>query len=177
MMAEHYTYFKSNVVIRELARQGLFGNVYDGEGEYLHDLKELNEATPWRRQWQTGIAGVTYGTHSLGPILQWMPGDRVTRVCCADAGQRYGDPRGVAYAQTTPVLLCQTARGALIKIRVDMVSDRPHAMTNYALQSTDGCYESGRSGPCDQPKFGRARSSYYRFILQAGTDAGGASMP
>lgn len=152
MMAENYTYIKSNVALRELVRQGLFGTVYYAEGEYLHELKALNEATPWRRHWQTGIAGVTYGTHSLGPILQWMPGDRVTRVCCADAGQRYCDPRGVAYAQTTPVMLCQTARGALIKIRVDMVSDRPHAMTNYALQGTDGCYESGRGGPCDAPK-------------------------
>ena len=38
-----------------------------------------------------------------------------------------------------------TARGALIKIRVDMLSERPHAMTNYMLQGTQGCYESARS--------------------------------
>jgi len=152
MMAENYTYTKSNVLVRELARQGLFGEIYFAEGEYLHELKQLNEITTWRRQWQTGIAGVTYGTHSLGPILQWMPGDRVTRVCCADAGQRYTDPRGVAYAQTTPVMLCQTARNALVKLRVDMLSNRPHAMTNYSVQGTDGCYESGRGGPCDRAK-------------------------
>jgi predicted dehydrogenase len=152
MLAENYTYMKNNILIRELVRQGLFGAVYYAEGEYLHELKEMNEATPWRRQWQTGIAGVTYGTHSLGPLLQWMPGDRVTRVCCVDAGQRYKDPRGEAYAQTTPVMLCQTAQNAVIKIRVDLLSNRPHAMTNYALQGTDGCYESGRGGPADQPK-------------------------
>ncbi len=152
MLAENYTYSKSNVLIRELVRQGLFGDVYYAEGEYLHEVKELNEVTPWRRQWQTGIAGVTYCTHSLGPLLQWMPGDRVTHVCCADAGQRYKDPRGDAYAQTTPVMLCQTAKKALIKIRVDLLSNRPHAMTNYTLQGTDGCYESGRGGPADRPK-------------------------
>jgi predicted dehydrogenase/GNAT superfamily N-acetyltransferase len=152
MMAENYTYIKNNVLVRELARRSLFGDIYYAEGEYLHELKELNETTRWRRQWQTGIAGVTYGTHSLGPILQWMPSDRVTRVCCADAGRRYTDPRGVSYAQTTPVMLCRTARGALIKIRVDMLSNRPHAMTNYSLQGTDGCYESGRGGPCDRAK-------------------------
>ena len=43
-------------------------------------------------------------------------------------------------------------RGALIKIRVDMVSDRPHAMTNYQLQGTDGAYESARGGPGEQGK-------------------------
>jgi hypothetical protein len=40
----------------------------------------------------------------------------------------------------------------LIKIRVDMISDRPHAMTNYQLQGTDGCYESSRGGPVDRGK-------------------------
>ena len=42
-------------------------------------------------------------------------------------------------------MLCRTAKGRLIKIRVDMLSDRPHAMTNYQLQGTDGAYESARS--------------------------------
>jgi mycothiol synthase len=32
-----------------------------------------------------------------------------------------------------------------VKIRVDMLSDRPHAMNNYSLQGTDGCYESARA--------------------------------
>lgn len=83
MMAENYIYMKSNQIVQELVRQGLFGTPYYAEGEYLHELKHMNEhSTPWRRHWQTGIDGITYGTHSLGPILQWMPGDRVTRVCC-----------------------------------------------------------------------------------------------
>jgi len=152
MMAENYTYMKPNVVVRELARQGLFGQTYYAEGEYLHELKQMNEDTPWRRRWQTGIDGVTYGTHSLGPILQWMAGDRVARVCCAGSGHHYKDPRGEDYHQDTAVMLCKTVRDALIKIRVDMVSDRPHAMANYQLQGTDGAYESSRQGPGDRHK-------------------------
>jgi len=152
MMAENYTYTKPNVLVRELVRQGLFGEVYYAEGEYLHELKELNEITKWRRHWQTGIEGITYGTHSLGPILQWMPGDRVSRVCCAGSGYHYTDPRGDRYHQDSNVMLCKTEKGALIKIRVDMVSDRPHAMANYQLQGTDGCYESSRGGPVDRGK-------------------------
>ena len=113
MMAENYLYRKENVLVTELVRRGLFGQVYYAEGAYLHELKQLNEDTPWRRTWQTGIAGVTYGTHSLGPILQWMPGDRVAEVCCADTEVRLRDPRGDQYAQMTPVIAVQDrAQGA-----------------------------------------------------------------
>ncbi len=42
-------------------------------------------------------------------------------------------------------MLCKMRSGGLIKVRVDMLSDRPHNMVNYHLQGTDGCYESGRA--------------------------------
>jgi predicted dehydrogenase len=147
MMAENCNYFPSNALVAELVQRGLFGQVYYAEGEYLHELKELNEITPWRRRWQTGIDGITYGTHCLGPILQWMPGDRVVRLCCTGSGHHYLDPRGDAYQnQDTCVMLAETARGALIKVRVDMLSERPHPLTvYYSLQGTKGCYESARS--------------------------------
>lgn len=143
MMAENYTFTRPAMMVKEMVRRGLFGVPYYAEGEYLHELKELNEKTVWRRKWQTGVNGVTYGTHSLGPILQWMEGDRVTKVSCAGSGQRHKDPRGDAYEnEASCVMMCKTQRDALIKIRVDMLSDRPHAMTNLRLQGEDGCYES-----------------------------------
>jgi predicted dehydrogenase len=146
MMAENYTYIKSNVIIQSIMDAGLFGKPYYGEGEYIHELKQLNEQTRWRRRWQTGIDGITYGTHSLGPILQWMKGDRVVSVCCAGSGHHYRDPRGDEYEnQDTCVMLCQMRSGGLVKIRVDMLSDRPHSMTNYQLQGSDGAYESARA--------------------------------
>lgn len=145
MMAENYTYMKPNAVVREIVKAGLFGTPYYAEGEYLHELKGLNEITKWRRKWQAGVPGITYGTHSLGPILQWMEGDRVERVCCAGSGHHYIDPRGDKYeTDDSTVMLCRMRSGGLVKIRVDMLSDRPHAMTNYQLQGTDGCYESSR---------------------------------
>jgi predicted dehydrogenase len=146
MMAENYTYIQPNVIVREMVKRGLFGTPYYAEGEYLHELKQLNEVTVWRRKWQTGVNGITYGTHSLGPILQWMPGDRVVSVCCAGSGHHHRDARQAAYEnEDACVMLGRMASGGLVKIRVDMLSDRPHAMTNYALQGTDGCYESGRA--------------------------------
>lgn len=150
MMAENYTYMEANQIIKEMVRRGLFGKTYYAEGEYIHELKGLNEVTKWRRKWQTGVNGITYGTHSLGPILQWFPGERVVSVCGAGSGHHYKDPRGNFYEnEESCVMLGKTTHGGLIKIRVDMLSDRPHAMTNYQLQGVDGCYESARGGPGD----------------------------
>lgn len=145
MMAENYIYLRIPVLIRELVRRGLFGEVYYAEGEYIHELKELNEITPWRRKWQTGIDGITYPTHSLGPILQWFEGQRVVSLSCAGSGHHYKDPRGDAYEnQDSCVMLCKMSGGGLVKIRVDMLSDRPHNMVGYSLQGTHGCFESAR---------------------------------
>jgi predicted dehydrogenase len=152
MMAENNIYGRNNVLVRELVRRGLFGRPYFAEAEYIHELKGLNEITKWRRKWQTGINGNTYCTHSLGPLLQWMPGDRVASVCCSGSGHHHQDPRGNEYEQEDSILtLCKTRKGALIKLRLDMLSDRPHAMDNYQLQGTDGAYESHRaSGEMDR---------------------------
>ncbi|HEX6972631.1 MAG TPA: Gfo/Idh/MocA family oxidoreductase [Limnochordia bacterium] len=151
MMAENYCYLRSNVLVRELVRRGFFGEVYFGIGEYVHELKALNEQTPWRRVWQTGRNGNTYPTHSLGPVLQWMD-DRVVSVVCLGSGHHYRDPRGVPYEnEDTTITLCQLAGGGLVQLRLDMLSNRPHNMTYYSLQGTKGCYEAAR-GMGDQAK-------------------------
>jgi predicted dehydrogenase len=151
MMAENYTYIKPNVLVREMARQGLFGQVYFGEGEYIHELKELNETTPWRRKWQTGRNGCTYPTHSLGPVMQWFE-DRVATVCCVGSGHHYRDPRGDLYEnEDSTTMICKMARSGQINVRLDMLSDRPHNLTYYSLQGTKGCYEAPR-GFGDSPK-------------------------
>ena len=143
MMAENCNYRKSNVLVTELVRKGLFGDLYYAEGAYIHELKGLNERTTWRRRWQTGINGCTYPTHSLGPVLQWFAGERVTAVCAMGTGHHYRDPRDDLYEMEDSVtMMCRLTSGALASIRVDMLSDRPHNMVHYALQGTDGSYEA-----------------------------------
>ncbi len=164
MMAENYCYMRENVLVREIARRGFFGEIYFGEGAYIHELKGLNEITRWRRKWQTGINGCTYPTHSLGPVTQWM-GERVVSVSCVGSGHHYLDPRGVAYEnEDTVTMLCRMEKGGLAEIRVDMLSNRPHNMTYYSLQGTDGCYEAAR-GLGDRPKIWlRAKSEQVEWM-------------
>jgi len=158
MMAENCVYTKPNILIRELAMQGLFGDIYFGEGQYLHELKSLNEITKWRRKWQTGRNGCTYSTHSLGPVLQWFE-DRVCTVSCFGSGHHYEDSDGKQYEnEDTISMIYKTIRGGLVEIRVDMLSDRPALGQYYSLQGTKGCYEAAR-GLGDQPKIWLAEHS------------------
>jgi predicted dehydrogenase len=144
MMAENYIYRKSCVLITAMVEAGLFGETYYAEGEYLHELSALHH-TPdgkptWRYYWQVGVNGCTYPTHSLGPCLQWIK-ERPQRISCIGTGV-WSDPEHAM--EDTVLLLCKTARGKLMRVRVDMLSKRPHAMTNYTLQGTKGAYEGAR---------------------------------
>jgi predicted dehydrogenase len=152
MMAENYCYRKDVTLVRAMAQRGLFGEPYFAEGEYVHDVKFLHhhpDGSPtWRAQWQVGKRGCTYGTHSLGPALEFFgPEARVVSVSCVGSGI-HTDPEHPH--DDTVLMLCQIKRnaqderGALIKVRLDMMSNRPHAMAYYALQGTQGCYEAPR---------------------------------
>ncbi len=143
-MGENVIYTRQNAIVRTLVQHGLFGSPTFADGEYLHELKDLNERTPWRRTWQTGVRGITYPTHQLGPILSWLEGDRIVRVCCEGSGSHFKDPRGQPYHDDTAVMLAKTARGVLIKIRIDMISERPSVTCTYQLQGTNGVFESAR---------------------------------
>ncbi|MBM3215965.1 Gfo/Idh/MocA family oxidoreductase [Candidatus Poribacteria bacterium] len=144
MMAENYCYMKANVLVRSLAHEGMFGELYFAEGEYVHDVKFLHhdaQGNPtWRYVDQVGKNGCTYGTHSLGPVLQWLQ-ERVVTVSCVGSGI-HTDPEHAI--DDTVLMNCKTESGALVKIRLDMMSNRPHGMNYYALQGTKGCYEAPR---------------------------------
>jgi ribosomal protein S18 acetylase RimI-like enzyme len=189
MLAENYCYSRQNVLIRELARRGDLGDCYYAEGEYLHDVKELHHhpdgARSWGAPWQVGRNGCAYCTHSLGPIMQWLgPGERIATVSCLGTGV-HTDPEHAM--EDSVLMLCKLASGRLVRVRLDMLSNRPHAMTNYTLQGTAGCYESSRAaGERDRiwlARFGETRwhdiaeldedlPGWYREGLEAGAGSG-----
>lgn len=145
MMAENYCYIPENKIIENMVGKGLFGEVYFGEGEYIHELKGRlaypDGKTSWRNFWQFGKRGIFYPTHSLGPVMKWFKGDHVKSVSCFGTG-RHTDPK--LRQEDTSITLCQMESGKLIKLRLDVVSNRPHNMSYYTLQGTKGCYEAPR---------------------------------
>ncbi len=145
MIAENYCYSRLNLVVAAMAKAGAFGELYFGESEYIHEMKSwhFNPATgepTWRRHWQVGKNGITYPTHSLGPLLQWMD-DRITAISAIGSG-RWTKPE--YEIEDTVTLSARTRRGGLIRMRLDLVSNRPEVWNYYSLQGTKGAYESGR---------------------------------
>ncbi|MFC5405399.1 Gfo/Idh/MocA family protein [Cohnella soli] len=152
MMAENYCYIPENQIITNMVKQGVFGEVYFGEGEYIHDVRSLayqfnrenaakKSAPTWRKYWQLGKRGNFYPTHSLGPVMKWFEGDRIKSVSTFGTGW-HTDSR--FRQEDTTITVCQMESGKLIKIRVDCISKRPLGI-NYSLQGTKGCFEA-RSG-------------------------------
>ena len=143
MMAENCCYSKTNLLIKNMVNEGLFGEIYFGEGEYVHNIKFLHhdsQGNPtWRYYWQVGINRCNYPTHSLGPLLHWF-NERVVTVCCLGTGVHTDPEHGM---EDTVMMMCKTESGALIKIRIDMLSNRP-ANTYHSLQGLKGCYEDSR---------------------------------
>jgi predicted dehydrogenase len=167
MMAENVCYTRDNVLIGELVRKGLFGELYFGEGEYLHEVRALHHAPDgsptWRYYWQVGVNGCTYGTHSLGPVMQWFtaadPNERIESVTCLGSG-RHTDPEHPH--DDTCLMLCKLRSGKLIKVRQDMMSNRPYQLY-FSLQGTQGVYEASRvPGQAGHVWFGENRSEHSR---------------
>jgi predicted dehydrogenase len=152
MMAENCCYIPENQIITNMVQQGLFGEVYFGEGEYVHDIKSLaigdrrnpekdSNTKTWRNYWQLGKRGAFYPTHSIGPVMKWFKGDRIKAISCMGTGWHTAPQ---FRQEDTSITLCQMESGKLIKLRVDCISNRPINAAYYTLQGTEGCYEAPR---------------------------------
>lgn len=143
MLGENYTYFTSNVLVKQLVDAGLFGELYFAEGAYIYEMRDTM-ANSWRRERRLAVNGIPYGDHQVGPVLDWFEGDRIARVTCAGSGHHYTDQLGPVELEDTTMLLGETEQDRLVKIRLDALSNRPaprrHA--KYQLQGTAGCFES-----------------------------------
>jgi predicted dehydrogenase len=144
MIAENYCYSRENLTVAAMAKAGLFGDLYFGEAEYVHEMKgyqfDPSGNPTWRHFWQVGKNGVTYPTHCLGPLLQWMD-DRIVALSCVGTG-RWTKPQHDI--EDTVILEARMRKGGLVRMRLDLLSNRPHLMNFYGLQGTRGAYESGR---------------------------------
>lgn len=149
MLAENYVYIRAWTIVRNMAKAGLFGDVYYAESDYLMDF-QLRPNFPdgiqaWRKEVYFGRHGHPYITHTLGPLAHIM-GERIRTVACMEAGHQYE-----LTSPNTCVLMMQTDKGNMIRLRNSFVSSRPDLYTYYSIQGTQGCYQ-GPQGPTDYHK-------------------------
>ncbi len=162
MLAENVCYYRQNLMILRMVQEGLFGDLTYAECGYVHDCRALffnaDGTLTWRGEKSRDYIGNLYPTHALGPVCQWLGihrGDRLVSLTAQSSPQK-GISRYVAKrfapdtvaAKTkfavgdTTTCLIRTAKGALIDLRFDIYSARPHRSTTYfSLQGTTASYE------------------------------------
>jgi predicted dehydrogenase len=162
MLAENCCYYRQNLVVRRMVHQGLFGDLTFAECGYVHDCRHYTFEPDGRLTWRGELArdhvGNLYPTHALGPVCQWLGihrGDRlVSLTACTSASKGLAHfvarkfpadhpARRIPFAvgDTTTTLL-RTARGAVIDLRYDTLSARPHPSTTYfTLQGVTASYK------------------------------------
>ncbi len=76
MMLENVCYMAPELMILNMVRQGVFGELLHGEGAYNHDLRNYNLGSLYENDWRLyhyiNRNGNLYPTHGLGPIAQCM---------------------------------------------------------------------------------------------------------
>ena len=83
VMMENCNYDRPEMMVFNMVRQGLFGEILHAEGGYLHDLRSIKFANKgeglWRRAWASKVNANLYPTHGLGPVANCMDINRGDR--------------------------------------------------------------------------------------------------
>jgi predicted dehydrogenase len=161
MLAENCNYGRNELAMLKMAHEGLFGEVTNGHGGYLHDLRALlfsdtYYTDSWRRLWHTRSTASLYPMHGLAPIAAAMDinrGDRVTTLRAtatepkglADYRARFVDPSHPSWKETyingdLVTCLLDTAQGRVIRAEHDVSSPRPYSRIN-SLAGSRGIFE------------------------------------
>jgi hypothetical protein len=145
------------MMILNMVRNGVFGELLHAECGYLHDLRQLKLTDFYENRWRIDHSidrnGDLYPTHGLGPVAQWMNINRGNRfdhlVSVATksrglnlwAAGEYGPESEAAtrdYALGDVVnTLIRTAGGETIQVVHDTNSPRPYSR-KILLQGTRG---------------------------------------
>jgi predicted dehydrogenase len=160
VMMENCNYDRPEMLLLNLVRQGLLGELLHGEAGYLHDLRDIKFAREgeglWRRAHAQRRNGNLYPTHGLGPIAQCMDinrGDRFEYVVSMSSPTRglelyaaehfpEGDARRAERFRLGDVntALIKTARGRTIYLAHNCDNPRPYSRINM-LQGTRGLFQ------------------------------------
>ena len=83
VLMENCNYDRMEMMVFNMVRKGLFGEVLHAEGGYLHDLRSIKFADQgeglWRRAWAMKLNGNLYPTHGLGPVANCLDVNRGDR--------------------------------------------------------------------------------------------------
>ncbi|MBN2288604.1 MAG: Gfo/Idh/MocA family oxidoreductase [Candidatus Glassbacteria bacterium] len=155
VMMENCCYGQAELMVLNMVRHGLLGELVHGEAGYLHDLRALKFGTtgegPWRMPHSVRRNGNVYPTHGLGPLAECMNINR---------GDRFD----------FLVSMSSKSRGLNLYAEKEFGADSPQAKKTYALGDVNSSLIRTKNGvtiilihDCDTPR------PYSRINLVQGT--------
>lgn len=189
MMMENVNYGREELMVLNMCRKGVFGELLHGEAAYIHDLRgQMNEVERGTGSWRTyqyaKRNGNLYPTHGLGPVAQYMNvnrGDRLDYLTSMSSPARvreiYGREHFPADHQWNKLkftagdintTIVKTVNGKTIMIQWDEQLPRPYTRHNL-IQGTKGIWAGfpdrvvieGRSPSTHSWEQGQALGNYY----------------
>ncbi|HMS53881.1 MAG TPA: Gfo/Idh/MocA family oxidoreductase [Fimbriimonadaceae bacterium] len=190
MMLENVNYGREELMVLNMCRKGVFGELLHGEAAYIHDLRgqmhEIEHGTgSWRTLHYAKRNGNLYPTHGLGPVAQYMNinrGDRFDYLSSVSSPSRsraiYARekfPEGHSRRKLNFVCgdinttIIKTLRGKSIMVQWDEQLPRPYNRLNL-IQGTRGIWGGfpdrvvieGRSKSTHSWEQGQDLEAYYK---------------
>ncbi len=160
MMMENVNYGREELMVLNMCRLGVFGDLLHGEAAYIHDLRsqmhEVEHGTgSWRTYEYVKHNGNLYPTHGLGPVAQYMNinrGDRLDYMSSVSSPSRarelYAKANFPADHKWNKVkfqcgdistTIAKTVNGKTLMIQWDEQLPRPYTRHNL-IQGTKGIW-------------------------------------
>lgn len=162
LMLENCCYGETELLVLNLVRQGVLGELTHGEAGYLHEFSGLPPQTlkpdDWRWRFMAKWNGNLYPTHGLGPVAQYLGihrGDKFESLVSMSSLERVlsrrcaelpaADPRRQSAFACGDIntTLIKTALGRTIMVQYSTVQPRPYSRINL-ICGTRGIF-------CDYP--------------------------
>lgn len=164
MMMENWSYRGENLVVLNMIRAGLFGEIIHCHCAHSHDCTDIwwfdEKGMPrWTGEYLIKRNADQYPTHSLGPVLSWMDincGDAFdTVVSMANRSvsindhfrRKFGPDHPMAkqvFKQSDIVTsIIKTKKGNTIVVNNDMQTPRPYD-NRWEIEGTRGLYNEQR---------------------------------
>ncbi|MBI81758.1 MAG: hypothetical protein CMJ81_01050 [Planctomycetaceae bacterium] len=159
VMLENCCYGRTEMMVLNMVRRGLLGELIHGEAGYMHELRDDRELlgpdgeVRWRLEHMARRDGNLYPTHGLGPVAQCMNinrGDQfdylvsmssISRGLNVHYGDRFGENHPLAtrtYALgDVNVTMIRTRQGRTITVGHGSQLPRPYSRINM-VQGTRG---------------------------------------
>lgn len=159
---ENVCYYRENLMLMNMIRQGVLGEILFAEAGYMHDIRAVKfgvgpNGEPWRIEPSIHRDGNLYPTHAVGPIAWFMDinrGDRFSHLVSMSSKSRslaefatktFGpdDPRSKRQYKLGDVntTLIRTENGKTINLIHDTNTPRPKELL-VRVQGTKGAFNS-----------------------------------